>query len=68
MTLIASPSEMPQKVSPIEVSISLARGGALALDYSNDGAKDLASATWPAMASGPFTIPGIVHGFGYNRS
>jgi RHS repeat-associated protein len=49
-------------------SITLARGGALTLAYSNDGAKDLTAATWPAIASGPFTIPGIGHGFEYNRS
>jgi len=49
-------------------TISLARGGALALDYSTDGAKDLTSAVWPAVTSGPFTIAGIGHGFDYNRS
>ncbi len=54
--------------SELLASISLARGGAISLGYSNDGAKDLTAATWPAMASGPFTIPAIGHGFEYNRS
>ena len=49
-------------------SIYLARGGSLALGYSNNGAKDLASAVWPAMASGPLTIPSIGHSFEYTRS
>jgi RHS repeat-associated protein len=48
--------------------ISLARGGAVTLGYSNNGAKDLTSAVWPAVASGPFTIPSVGVGFGYNRS
>ena len=49
-------------------SITLARGGAITLGYSNDGAKDLTAATWPAIASGVFTIPSVGHGFTYNRS
>lgn len=49
-------------------SITLARGGAVAHGYSNDGAKDLASAVWPEIASGPFTIPSVGIGFAYNRS
>ena len=49
-------------------SMTLARGGALTFGYSNDGAKDLVSAVWPQVASGPFTIPAVSHGYGYNRS
>ncbi len=48
--------------------ITLARGGAITLGYSNNGAKDLTSAVWPAVASGPFTIPSVGVGYGYNRS
>ena len=49
-------------------SISLARGGALTLEYSDDGAKDLLAATWPELDSGPLTSPAITHGYSYNRS
>lgn len=49
-------------------SVSLARGGQLAFGYSTDSAKDLSSATWPAVASGQLTIPGIAHRFEYNRA
>jgi RHS repeat-associated protein len=54
--------------SELLTSASLARGGSLTLNYSNDGAKDLTAATWPAMTSGPFTIPSVGVGYGYNRS
>ena len=51
-------------------SVTLARGEELELEfeYSGDGAQDLTSATWPTITSGPFTIPGLAHGFTYNRS
>jgi YD repeat-containing protein len=48
--------------------ITLARGGAVTLGYSNNSAKDLTSAVWPAVTSGPFTIPSVGVGYGYNRS
>lgn len=67
-TYADSSSESLGYTGELVSSITLARGGALALDYSNDGAKDLASATWPAVTSGPFTIPSIINGFGYTRS
>jgi RHS repeat-associated protein len=47
---------------------TLARGGFLTYGYSNDGAKDLTSAAWPAVSSGPFTIPAITQGYGYDRA
>ena len=49
-------------------SVTLARGGAVAYAYSGDGARDLTSIDWPQVASGPFTIAGLSHGFTYNRS
>ncbi len=49
-------------------SVTLARGGNLALGYSNDGAKDLTSAFWPTVSSGSFTIPAATEGFGYDRA
>lgn len=49
-------------------SVSLARGGSVALGYSGDGAKDLVSIAWPAVSSGPFSIPAFTHGFGYDRA
>jgi RHS repeat-associated protein len=49
-------------------SITLARGGDLTFGYSPDGAKDLESATWPQVTSGPFTIPGQVLGYTYDRA
>ncbi len=48
--------------------ITLARGGKLAFGYSNDGAKDLTSATWPIVASGVFTVPAIGQSYGYDRA
>lgn len=49
--------------------ISLARGGDLILGYSNDGAKDLVSATWPVVSSGEFgNIPAVTAGYGYDRA
>jgi hypothetical protein len=47
---------------------TLARGGKLALDYSDDGAKDLTKATWPQATSGSFTIPAIVQSYGHDRA
>jgi RHS repeat-associated protein len=53
-------------------SVTLPRGGALALGYSPDGAKDLVSAVWPTMVSGTgpdvFTIPAVTHSYGYDRA
>jgi RHS repeat-associated protein len=49
-------------------TVSLARGGNLALGYSNDGAKDLTAAEWPTVASGPFTIPSILQTYDYDRA
>ena len=49
-------------------SITLARGGELTFGYSNDGAKDLTSASWPTVASGAFTIPAVSQGYGYDRA
>ncbi len=49
--------------------VTLARGVDLTFGYSNDGAKDLTSATWPAVPSGVFgNIPSIVQGYGYDRA
>jgi RHS repeat-associated protein len=48
--------------------ITLARGGKLAFGYSNDGAKDLQSATWPTVPSGVFTVPAIGQSYGYDRA
>lgn len=49
-------------------SVTLARGGELEFGYSGDGAVDLTSATWPAVTSGEFSIPGLGHGFSYTRA
>jgi RHS repeat-associated protein len=49
-------------------SISLAGGGSLQFGYSSDGAKDLTSATWPALTSGPFNLPALSQVYGYNRA
>jgi RHS repeat-associated protein len=52
-------------------TVSLARGGSLEFGYSDDGAKDLTSATWPQVTSGNptvFTIPAIAEGYGYDRA
>ena len=49
-------------------TITLARGGAISFDYSNDGAKDLTSATWPQVTSGPFVIPATTHAYGHDRA
>jgi RHS repeat-associated protein len=52
--------------------VSLARGGDLSFGYSNDGAKDLTSATWPAVVSGQapnaFNIPSVVQSYGHDRA
>lgn len=48
--------------------ITLARGGDLELGYSDDGAKDLTSATWPQVTSGPFTLPSVVQTYGQDRA
>ena len=48
--------------------IILARGGKLTFGYSADGAKDLTSANWPVATSGPFSIPAIIQGYGYDRA
>jgi RHS repeat-associated protein len=48
--------------------ITLARGGDLTLGYTNDGAKDLNSATWPALASGVFTLPTVTQSYSYDRA
>ncbi len=49
-------------------SVTLPRGGELEFGYSGDGAQDLTSATWPAVTSGPFSIPALGHGFSYTRA
>ena len=53
-------------------TVSLARGGDLTFGYSNDGAKDLTSATWPAVVSGQapnaFNIPSEVQSYGHDRA
>lgn len=50
-------------------SLSLARGGSLAFGYSDDGAKDLTSATWPEIPSGVFgNIRSIVQSYGHDRA
>jgi RHS repeat-associated protein len=53
-------------------TVSLARGGDLTFGYSNDGAKDLTSATWPAVVSGQapnaFNIPSVVQSYGHDRA
>jgi RHS repeat-associated protein len=52
-------------------TVSLARGGSLEYGYSDDGAKDLTSATWPQVTSGDPTvlsIPAIAEGYGYDRA
>ncbi len=49
-------------------SIALARGGSLVFGYSPDGAKDLTSATWPQVTSGPFSIPALVQTYGHDRA
>jgi len=67
-TYAAGPGEAYGYHNELLKTVSIARGGQLVLDYTNDGAKDLQTATWPAAASGPFTISGIVHGFTYTRS
>lgn len=48
--------------------ITLARGGKLAFGYSNEGARDLTSATRPTVASGVFTIPAVAQSYGYDRA
>ena len=47
-------------------SITLARGGLQEFFYSDDGARDLTDITWPALPSGPFSIPGVAHVYTYN--
>ncbi|OYV00094.1 MAG: hypothetical protein CFE26_24505, partial [Verrucomicrobiales bacterium VVV1] len=47
---------------------TLARGGELVFGYSGDGAKDLTSASWPALSSGSFAIPAYTEGYGYDRA
>ena len=53
-------------------TVSLARGGDLTFGYSKDGAKDLTSATWPAVVSGQapnaFNIPSEVQSYGHDRA
>ena len=49
-------------------SVSLARGGGIAYGYSRNGAKDLVSAVWPAVASGPFSIPLLAEGYHTDRA
>jgi len=49
-------------------SVSLARGGGIAYGYSRNGAKDLVSAVWPAVASGPFSIPMLAEGYHTDRA
>jgi RHS repeat-associated protein len=50
-------------------TVSLARGGSLEFGYSNDSAKDLTSAVWPAVPSGVFgNIPAITEGYGHDRA
>ena len=49
-------------------SVSLARGGSIAYGYSRNGAKDLVSAVWPAVASGPFSIPLLAEGYHTDRA
>ena len=48
--------------------ITLPRGGKLVYGYSPDGAKDLTSATWPQVTSGPFTLPASVQSYGHDRA
>ena len=48
--------------------VTLARGGTLEFGYSNDGAKDLVSATWPAVTSGAFACAPISQGYGYDAA
>lgn len=71
-TYADSSSESYEYEDELLTSVSLARGGEIALGYSNDGAKDLTSAVWPAMDSGVFSgsaaIPGITQAYGYSRS
>ncbi len=49
-------------------SVTLARGGSVGLEYSDDGAKDLVSIAWPAVSSGDLAVPAVTHGFGYDRA
>ena len=56
---------------PDTVSIPRAAPGTvgyLKFSYSGDGAKDLASAAWPAVTSGVFTCGAVSHGYTYNIS
>lgn len=52
----------------LPTAVSLARGGAMALGYSNDGAKDLLSAVWPQVVSGEFTIDPVGQYYTHTRS
>lgn len=48
--------------------VTLARGGEIEFGYSNDGAKDLTSATWPTVSSGGFTHPAATQRYRYDRA
>jgi hypothetical protein len=67
-TYAAGPGESYGYEDELLSTVSLARGGNLALGYSQDGAKDLTSAEWTVVASGPFTIPAIAQSYGYDRA
>ena len=49
-------------------SITLPRGGSIALGYSPDGAKDLTRVSYPGMSSGTLTVAGFAHKLDYDRA